>query len=142
MVTVDALLRRKAGAIWSIGPDEPVLESIRLMAAHGIGAMLVIKDDELVGIVSERDYARKVVLLGRSSSETPVWQIMSSPVVSVKPADSLDACMRLMTDKRIRHLPVVEAGRVLGMLSIGDLVKAVIDDQRRTIEQLEAYIHS
>lgn len=142
MVTVEDLLARKPRALHAIGPDEPVLEAIRLMAEHGIGAMLVLRDDALAGIVSERDYARKVVLLGRSSSETPVWQIMTAPVVTVGPRDTLDHCMRVMTERRFRHLPVVADGRVLGMLSIGDLVKAVIDDQRRTIEQLEAYIHS
>ena len=142
MTRVDTLLSRKGHELFSIAPDEPVLEAIRMMADHGIGAVLVLKDDELVGIVSERDYARKVVLMGRSSHETPVWQIMSSPVVTVKQTDSLDTCMRVMTDRRIRHLPVTDGGRVIGMLSIGDLVKAVIDDQRRTIEQLEAYIHS
>lgn len=142
MVKVDNLLSRKGQLLHSIAPDEPVLEAIRMMAAHGIGAVLVLKDNELVGIVSERDYARKVVLMGRSSHETPVWQIMSSPVVTVNPTDSLDTCMRVMTDRRIRHLPVTDGGQVIGMLSIGDLVKAVIDDQRRTIEQLEAYIHS
>jgi CBS domain-containing protein len=142
MVTVEDLLARKPRALHAIGPDEPVLEAIRLMAEHGIGAMLVLRDDALAGILSERDYARKVVLLGRSSSETPVWQIMTAPVVTVGPRDTLDHCMRVMTERRFRHLPVVADGRVLGMLSIGDLVKAVIDDQRRTIEQLEAYIHS
>ena len=142
MVKVDTLLSRKGRELFSIAPDEPVLEAIRMMADHGIGAVLVLKDNELVGIVSERDYARKVVLMGRSSDDTPVWQIMSSPVVTVNQTDSLDTCMRMMTDRRIRHLPVTNAGQVVGMLSIGDLVKAVIDDQRRTIEQLEAYIHS
>jgi signal-transduction protein with cAMP-binding, CBS, and nucleotidyltransferase domain len=96
----------------------------------------------MAGILSERDYARKVVLLGRSSSETPVRQIMSSPVHSVRSDDTLDDCMRLMTERRIRHLPVLEAGHVIGMLSIGDLVKAVIDEQKRTIDELTAYIHS
>jgi CBS domain-containing protein len=142
MVKVDSLLSRKGHALHSIAPDEPVLEAIRMMADHGIGAVLVLKDNELVGIVSERDYARKIVLMGRSSDETPVWQIMSSPVVTVNQSDTLDTCMRVMTDRRIRHLPVTDGRQVIGMLSIGDLVKAVIDDQRRTIEQLEAYIHS
>ncbi len=142
MATVQSLLQRKNPNVWSIDPDEPVLEAIRLMAEHGIGAILVIKDLQLVGILSERDYARKVVLLGRSSSETPVWQIMSAPVECVSPTHTVDDCMRLMTDRRIRHLPVVHGGRVVGMLSIGDLVKSVIDEQRQTIEQLEAYIHS
>ena len=141
-MTANDLLAHKPRALHAIGPDEPVLEAVRMMAVHSIGALLVMKGSELAGIVSERDYARKVVLLGRSSSETPVWQIMSAPVVSVAPSDSLDTCMRLMTDKRIRHLPVVERGTVLGMLSIGDLVKAVIDDQKKTIADLTAYIHS
>ena len=112
------------------------------MADRSIGAVLVMRGNELVGIVSERDYARKVVLLGRSSSDTPVWQIMSSPVVTVPPSESIDDCMRIMTERRIRHLPVTDGGRVVGMLSIGDLVKAVIDEQRRTIEELELYIRS
>jgi len=142
MVTVEDLLARKPRALHAIGPDEPVLEAIRLMAEHAIGAVLVLRDDTIAGIVSERDYARKIVLLGRSSSETPVWQIMTTPVVTVAPQHDLEHCMRQMTECRIRHLPVVAGGRPVGMLSIGDLVKAVIDDQRRTIEQLEAYIHS
>jgi CBS domain-containing protein len=142
MLTVDSLLARKPRALYTIDSDEPVLEAIRTMAEHGIGAVLVLRDGAVAGIVSERDYARKVVLLRRSSSETPVWQIMSSPVVTVTLQQTLDDCMRLMTEKRIRHLPVVDDGRPIGMLSIGDCVKAVIDDQRRTIEQLEAYIHS
>jgi CBS domain-containing protein len=142
MVTAEGLLRRKGGVLYSIDPDEPVLEAIQLMADHSIGAVLVMKGTELVGIVSERDYARKVVLLGRSSSDTPISQIMSSPVVTVAPDVSLDDCMRIMTTQRIRHLPVTEGGGVLGMLSIGDLVKAVIDEQKRTIEELELYIRS
>jgi CBS domain-containing protein len=142
MVTAEGLLSRKGGVLYSIGPDEPVLQAIRLMAEHSIGAVLVMQDTGLLGIVSERDYARKVVLRGRSSSDTTVGEIMSSPVITVAPADSLDDCMRLMTTRRIRHLPVAEGGRVLGMLSIGDLVKAVIDEQKRTIEELELYIRS
>jgi len=142
MVTAAELLQRKPATLFSIGPDEPVLEAVRLMATHSVGAVLVMKERELAGILSERDYARKVVLLRRSSAETPVWQIMSAPVLTVAPDDSLDHCMRLMTEKRIRHLPVSQAGQVQGMLSIGDLVKAVIDEQRQTIEQLTAYIHT
>ena len=142
MVTAEGLLRRKSGTLYSIDPDEPVLEAIQLMAEQSIGAILVMKGAELLGIVSERDYARKVVLMGRSSSDTPISQIMSSPVITVAPSVSLDDCMRIMTTQRIRHLPVTEDGSVLGMLSIGDLVKAVIDEQKRTIEELELYIRS
>lgn len=141
MTTVRQLLDRKGRAIYSLGPEDPVLEAIELMAEHHVGAMLVMQGDSLVGIVSERDYARKVVLKGRSSSETPVWQIMSAPVITVTPEQTIDDCMRLVTEKRIRHLPVVQNGKVTGVISIGDLVKAVIEDQQRTIEQLEAYIH-
>jgi CBS domain-containing protein len=142
MVTVRQLLDRKGRSIFSIGPEDPVLEAIRLMADKRVGALLVMKGAELAGIVSERDYARKVILLGRSSSATPVWQIMSFPVHTVSPEQSLDDCMRLMTQHRVRHLPVVERGAISGVLSIGDLVKAVIEDQQKTIEQLESYIHS
>ena len=142
MTTVRHLLDHKGRALFSIEPDDPVLEAIRSMADHHVGALLVMRGNELAGIVSERDYARKVVLLGRSSAETPVWQIMSAPVVTVSLDTSAQDCMRLMTERRIRHLPVVEHGRVLGMVSIGDLVKAVIEEQQQTIEQLESYIHS
>jgi CBS domain-containing protein len=141
MITVRHLLDRKGRAVYAIGPEDPVLEAIQMMADHHVGALIVLKNDELAGIVSERDYARKVILMGRSSAETPAWQIMTSPVHSVSPGHTLEDCMRLMTDKRIRHLPVVENGRVVGMVSIGDLVKAVIEEQQRTIEQLETYIH-
>ena len=141
MATARHLLDGKNRAIFSIGPDEPVLEAIRLMAEHHIGALLVMKGDELVGIVSERDYARKVILKGRSSADTPVAQIMSSPVVTVSMGHSVQECMQLMTARRIRHLPVVEGRKVVGMISIGDLVKAVMEEQQQTIEQLESYIH-
>jgi CBS domain-containing protein len=140
--SVRQLLDGKGRAIFSIGPEDPVLEAIRLMADRHVGALLVMKGQELVGIVSERDYARKVILMGRSSSDTPVWEIMTAPVISVSSTQSLDDCMRLVTARRIRHLPVVDAGKVVGMISIGDLVKAVIEDQQHTIEQLENYIHS
>ena len=141
MATVRHLLDRKNRAIFSIGPDEPVLEAIRLMAEHTIGALLVMQGEELVGIVSERDYARKVILKGRSSADTPVSQIMSAPVLTVSLSNSVPECMQLMTGRRIRHLPVVEGRRVVGMISIGDLVKAVMEEQQQTIEQLESYIH-
>ncbi len=142
MITVQELLSRKAGTIHSVKPQEAVLTAIQMMATHSIGAVLVMTAGKLEGIVSERDYARKIVLLGRSSNDTAVHEIMSAPVLTVAPNDTLDACMRIMTERRIRHLPVVERGQVVGVLSIGDLVKAVIDEQQRTIEQLETYIRS
>ncbi len=141
MATTRHLLDRKSRAVHSIGPEEPVLEAIRLMADHYVGALLVMKGEELVGIVSERDYARKVILKGRSSADTPVAQIMSAPVVTVNLSNTVQECMQLMTTKRIRHLPVVEGKKVVGMVSIGDLVKAVMEEQQQTIEQLESYIH-
>lgn len=141
MATARHLLDRKGRAIFSIRPDEPVLEAIRLMAEHHVGALLVMQGEELVGIVSERDYARKVILKGRSSAETPVSQIMSSPVITVSMSNSVQECMQLMTARRLRHLPVVEGSKVVGMVSIGDLVKAVMEEQQQTIEQLESYIH-
>jgi CBS domain-containing protein len=142
MTTVRHLLDHKGRALFSIEPDDPVLEAIRLMADHHVGALLVMRGNELAGIVSERDYARKVVLLGRSSAETPVWQIMTAPVITVSLDTSVQDCMRLMTEHHIRHLPAVDRERVVGMISIGDLVKAVIEEQQQTIEQLESYIHS
>jgi len=142
MTTVRQLLDRKPRAIFSVEPEAPVLEAIRAMAAHHVGALLVMQAESLRGIVSERDYARKVILLGRSSADTPVRDIMTSPVITVSPDTTVHACMQLMTDRRVRHLPVVEAARVVGMVSIGDLVKAVIAEQQQHIEQLEQYIHS
>ena len=142
MVTVKHLLDRKGRNIFAIDPEGPVLDAIRLMAEHHVGALLIMKGDELVGILSERDYARKVILLGRSSNETSASEIMSAPVITVSPDNTVDECMRIVTDRRIRHLPVVENGRVVGIVSIGDLVKAVIEEQQRTIQQLESYIHS
>jgi len=141
MTTVRHLLDRKGHTVFSVDPEDPVLEAIRMMADHHVGALLVMKVGDLQGIISERDYARKVILHGRSSAETPVWQIMSSPVLTVSPKQTVQDCMHLMTEKRVRHLPVVENGTVIGMVSIGELVKAVIEEQRQTIEQLESYIH-
>lgn len=140
MVTVRQLLRRKGNDVWSIDVEEPVLEAIQLMADKHVGALPVTRNGELAGVISERDYARKVILLGRSSAETPVWQIMSSPVVTVAPDQDVRQCMQLMTHRRIRHLPVVENGRMVGVISIGDLVSAVIEEQEQTIEQLERFI--
>jgi CBS domain-containing protein len=140
MLRVKQLLTRKGSQVWSIDVEEPVLEAIQMMADKHVGALPVTRGGELVGVISERDYARKVILLGRSSAETPVWQIMSAPVVTVSPADDVRQCMQVMTSKRIRHLPVVEDGRMVGMISIGDLVQAVIEEQDQTIEQLERFI--
>jgi CBS domain-containing protein len=142
MQTVQHLLEGKKRAVYAVDPQAPVLEAIRLMAQHHVGALLVMQNDAAVGIISERDYARKVILLGRSSADTPVREIMSSPVITVNLLNTLDECMRLVTQRRVRHLPVVDEGRVIGMVSIGDLVKAVIEEQQHTIEQLESYIHS
>src|SRR5262245_6903474 len=118
MRTVKQLLDSKGGQIFSVEPEDPVLEAIRLMADQHVGALLVMKGKELAGIVSERDYARKVILMQRSSAETPVWQIMSSPVVSVSPEATVNDCMHIMTDKRIRHLAVIQAQQVVGVISI------------------------
>jgi CBS domain-containing protein len=140
MRLVKHLLEGKPQAIHAIEPERPVLDAIRMMADKYVGALLVMRGEELIGIVSERDYARKVILKGKSSADTPVSQIMSAPVLSVSPGDSAHRCMRLMTEQRIRHLPVVEDAKVVGVLSIGDLVKAVIDEQAEQLEQLQRYI--
>lgn len=142
MHTVARVLKAKGPAVYCVEPDDPVLEAIRQMAERHVGALLVMRGRELVGIVSERDYARKVVLLSRSSAETPVWQIMSAPVVTVGTDATVTGCLELMTERRIRHLPVVASGEVVGVLSIGDCVKAVIDEQRHHIEDLERFIRS
>ncbi len=139
MRLVKHLLEGKA-QIYSIGPDQPVLAAIQMMADNSVGALLVMDRGELAGILSERDYARNVILKGRSSAATPVREIMTTRVLSVTPGDTVHRCMRLMTDKHIRHLPVIEGGKVVGMLSIGDLVKAVIDDQAEQLDQLQKYI--
>jgi|SRR5450755_2324303 CBS domain-containing protein len=142
MLTVRHLLEKKGRLLYSIAPQAPVLDAIRMMAEHHVGALVVMQKDELLGIMSERDYARKVVLLGRSSADTSVQEIMTSPVVTVSPMSTLDECMRVVTLRRVRYLPAVEDGRVIGVVSIGDLIKAVIEEQQHTIEQLESYIHS
>ena len=141
MLLVKHLLARKGTDIWSIDAAEPVLAAVRMMAERGVGALPVVSEGRLAGIVSERDYARKVILLGRASADTPVSQIMSSPVVTVGLDERVHLCMQIMTDKRIRHLPVVDAdGAMVGVISIGDLVSAVIAEQQETIEQLEKFI--
>lgn len=142
MRTVRQLLEAKAPEIYAIGPDAPVIDAIRLMAEKRIGAVLVMEGARLVGILSERDYARKIVLQGRSSSDTPVSTIMTADVITVRPDDSADHCMQVVTEQRIRHLPVVRGGEVIGVVSIGDLVKAVIEDQQVELDQLQRYIAS
>jgi CBS domain-containing protein len=140
MLRVRQLLDSKGRDVWSIEADEPVLEAIQIMADRHVGALPVLRGGELAGIISERDYARKVILLGRSSAETPVWQIRSAPAITVGPDETVQRCMEIMTERRIRHLPVVDGGRMVGMISIGDCVRAVIEDQQDTIQQLERFI--
>ncbi len=142
MSQVKHLLQGKGNAIYSIAPEAPVLEAIKHMAEHRIGALLVMRGEQLVGVMSERDYARKVILQGRSSSQTAVSDIMSGTPLTVSPDTDVFDCMRLCTDSRIRHLPVVQDGKVVGVISIGDLVKAVIDAQAEQIEHLQRYITS
>ena len=142
MRTVRHLLEAKAPEVFAIGPDAPVIDAIRLMAEKRIGAVVVMQEGRLVGILSERDYARKIVLQGRSSKDTPVRDIMTADVIRVGLNDTTDRCMQLVTDKRIRHLPVVDGDSVLGVVSIGDLVKAVIEDQQLELDQLQRYIAS
>ena len=142
MITVRTLLERKGRAIFSVEPKAAVLDAIRIMAEHHVGALLVMRGATLEGIVSERDYALKMILRGRSAADTVVRDIMTSPVLTVSLDTSVQQCMQLVTDRRVRHLPVVEGARVVGMVSIGDLVKAVIAEQQQQIEQLESYIHS
>jgi CBS domain-containing protein len=138
--TVSSVLRRKDRKVISIDPDASVYEAISLMAENSIGALVVVSNGMLVGILSERDYARKVVLQSRSSKDTRVCDIMTSPVVTVSPSHTVEECMRLMTDGRIRHLPVVEGSSILGIVSIGDLVRSVITLQGETIQYLQQYI--
>jgi CBS domain-containing protein len=141
MKTVAQLLKLKPAGVISIRPDVPVLDALKLLADKDVGAVLVMDGPRLVGIVSERDYARKVALKGKSSSDTPVSEIMTRDVVFVTPAQTNEDCMALLTEKRSRHLPVIDNGRVVGVLSIGDLVKDAISEQQFIIDQLEHYIH-
>jgi len=142
MKNVTHLLARKSPIVWTITTDSSVLDAIKLMAEKEIGALLVTDSTKLVGIVSERDYARKVILKGKESRNTSVADIMTGNVVTVGPAETIEQCMALMTKHKIRHLPVLEGGRITGVLSIGDLVKEIIADQTETIQQLEGYIMS
>jgi CBS domain-containing protein len=142
MKTVKQLLQSKGGQIYSVTPEASVLDAIRTMSDKGVGALLVMDRDSLAGIISERDYARKVILHGKSSRDTPVGDIMTRKLVTVGLEQTVEDCMALMTANRIRHLPVLEGSIVSGVLSIGDLVKEVIAEQQETIKQLETYIHS
>ena len=140
MTTVKQLLDAKGHQVWSIPPDASVFEAIQLMAEKEVGALLVMQAGKPVGIVSERDYARKVILQGKSSQETPIQEIMTTRVIYTHPDQPIEECMALMTERRIRHLPVIVGEEVLGMISIGDLVKAIIVEQKFIIDQLEHYI--
>ena len=140
MKLVQQLLDRKGDEVISIVQDASVFDAIKLMADRGVGSLLVMEGDELKGIVTERDYARKVIIKGRSSESTPVADIMTTELVTASPTQSVNDCMTLMSERRIRHLPVVVDGRVAGMISIGDLVQAIISDQKEEIEQLGSYI--
>lgn len=140
MITVRDILRAKGNQIWWISPDATVFSALELMAEKNVGALVVLDGENLAGIFSERDYARKVILKGKASKETSVKEIMTSEVTTVRPGQSVDECMALMTDKRIRHLPVFEGEKLVGLISIGDVVKAVISEREFIIKQLENYI--
>jgi CBS domain-containing protein len=139
-MTVNQLLKSKGSVVWSVAPETSVFEALQVMAEKNVGALVVLEGTGLRGIFSERDYARKVILHGKSSKDTPVGEIMTEKVDCVNPSHSVRECMARMTDKHIRHLPVIEGGRVIGLISIGDVVKAIISDQEFMIEQLESYI--
>ena len=140
MKRVSDLLNSKGGAVWSLTPDATVYEAIDQLSEKGVGALLVMEGKRIVGIVSERDYARKVILKGKASRETYVWEIMSQPVICVPPEFTVEQTMALMTEKRVRHLPVVEEETVVGVISIGDVVRAIIEDKEYYIQQLTSYI--
>ncbi len=140
MKTVGVVLQGKGNTVWSVRPDDTVFDALRLMAEKRVGALLVLDGVRVVGIFSERDYARRGILEGRASKTTPVREIMTDRVMVVAPSHSLEECLALMTDKRIRHLPVMEEEALIGVVSIGDLVKGIIDEQRFLIEQLERYV--
>jgi CBS domain-containing protein len=140
MTTVRSVLQTKDNTIWSIAPDALVFDALKIMADKNVGALLVTKKEKVVGIFSERDYARKIVLKGESSHTTAIKDVMTSGVLSVNPEQSIDECMALMTNKHVRHLPVLENEKLIGLVSIGDVVKAIISEHEYTIKQLENYI--
>jgi CBS domain-containing protein len=140
MKTVRNVLGAKGSAVYTISPDATVLEALQQMADRNVGALVVQSEGEVVGLISERDYARKVILKGRFSKDVPVHEIMTREVICASSKHKMDSCMALMTEKRVRHLPVIENGQLAGIISIGDVVKAIIEDQQFTIEQLEHYI--
>lgn len=140
MTTLRNILQEKRGNIWSVAPDTTVYDAIKMMADKNVGALVVLEGEKLSGIISERDYARKVILKGKSSKETKVKEIMTSDVITITPEQSVEECMAVMTHKHVRHLPVLEAKKLVGVISIGDVVKAIISEQEYTIKQLENYI--
>jgi len=140
MTTIAQLLKTKGNDIWSVKPSDMVLDAVKVMAVRGVGALLVMDGDKLVGIFSERDYARKIVLEGRSSHDTTVADIMTAEVVHTTPEQSIEECMSMMTEQHFRHLPVIDGDRVTGVISLGDLVKVIIVEQKELIKQLERYI--
>ncbi len=140
MKSARQLLDAKGSDVWSVHPDAAVYDAIEMMADKGVGALMVLDDGALVGVISERDYARKVILLGRSSKDTAVKEIMTARVIYARPDQTVEDCMALMTQKRIRHLPIVDGSDLLGVVSIGDLVKTMLAEQQFVIEQLEQYI--
>ena len=141
MATVSQMLMVKGSGVYTIAPGATVLDALELMAEKDVGALVVIEEDEIAGIFSERDYARKIALKGRSSRDTPLRDVMTADVICVTPLQTADKCMAIMTDKRIRHLPVLEEGHLAGIISIGDVVKTIMNEQRVMINHLEDYIH-
>jgi CBS domain-containing protein len=140
MITVKSILDKKGWDVWTISPDAKVIDALRIMAEKNVGALVVIDEDNIVGIISERDYARKIILKGLQSNDTPVRDIMTAQVYHVHPDTTAERCMALITEKHIRHLPVRNQGKLAGMISIGDIVKAITTDQKSTIETLETYL--
>lgn len=142
MATVNQMLMNKGKEVYAIPPDATVLDALRMMAEKDVGALVILDGDELQGIFTERDYARKIALKGKSSRTTPVWAVMTEDVLCVSPELPAEKCMVIMTDKRIRHLPVIDNGQLVGIISIGDVVASIIADQKVMIRHLEDYIHS